>query len=192
MEPQTARMVLLILAGAGLRISEALALNRNDVDLSQGVLRIRRTKFFKERQIPVGPSLVQALQKYAERIAYPLRQSPRAGAFLVQRSGSRLCQATVQGAFERIRHQAQVVRHDGGRFQPRLHDLRHTFAVNCLTKWYQTGADVQNLLPYLSTYLGHKHLSGTQFYLQMTRELLNEAAIRFEQAFEEPDHASTK
>jgi integrase len=183
MEPVTARAILLVLYGAGMRVSEALALNVGDVDLREGVLQIRRTKFFKERLVPIGSGLLKALVEYTER---PGRKVGRRGGgmpFLASRTGNRLCQATVQGAFERIRREAKVLRHNGGRFQPRLHDLRHTFAVNCLTEWYRAGADVQKLLPYLSTYLGHKHLSGTVFYLSMTRELLHEANKRFERSF---------
>jgi site-specific recombinase XerD len=183
MEPVTARTLLLVLYAAGLRVSEALALDGRDVDLRGGVLRIRRTKFFKERLVPVGPGLIQALVQYAERPRRRTRSCSDERPFLASRTGVRLRLATVQGAFERIRREANVCRQDGGRFQPRLHDLRHTFAVNCLTEWYRTGADVQKLLPYLSTYLGHKHLSGTQFYLSMTRELLHQACERFERSF---------
>jgi integrase/recombinase XerD len=183
MEPVTARTVLLVLYGAGLRVSEALALDGGDVDLREGVLRIRRTKFFKDRLVPIGPGLLKALVAYAERPDRPAGKRQDGMPFLESRKGARLCLATVQGAFERIRQEARVARHDGGRFQPRLHDLRHTFAVNCLTEWYRAGADVQKFLPYLSTYLGHKHLSGTMIYLSMTRELLHEAGERFERSF---------
>ncbi len=183
MEPLTAHTILLVLYGAGLRVSEALALDGGDVDLRDGVLRIRRTKFFKERLVPIGPGLVKALVEYTERPGRRAGKRQDGMPFLESRRGSRLCLATVQGAFERIRQEAKVLRHDGGRFQPRLHDLRHTFAVNCLTEWYRAGADVQKFLPYLSTYLGHKNLSGTRFYLSMTRELLDEAGKRFEQSF---------
>jgi integrase/recombinase XerD len=183
MEPVTARTLLLILYGAGLRVSEALALDGTDVDLHGGVLRIRRTKFFKERLVPIGLGLVKALVEYAERPRQMTGRCQDGAPVLQSRKGARLCLATVQGAFERIRHVAKVGRQDGGRFQPRLHDLRHTFAVNCLTEWYGAGADVQKLLPYLSTYMGHKHLSGTQFYLSMTREILHQACERFERSF---------
>jgi len=76
---------------------------------------------------------------------------------------------------------AAVSRHDGGRYQPRLHDLRHTWAVHRLVAWYQDGADVQRLLPALATYLGHVHIAATQCYLTMTPELLQAASLRFEQ-----------
>ena len=86
----------------------------------------------------------------------------------------------VTAGFARLRRIAGVERHDGSYFQPRLHDLRHTFAVHRVTEWYRQGADVQRLLPALSTYLGHVNLSGTQRYLTMTPELLQQANDRFE------------
>lgn len=187
MEPLTALTTLRLLYGAGLRVSEAMALDRGDVDLRENVLRIRRTKFFKERLVPLGPRLAGALTAYAERATRSVDGLGTNAPFLTSRKGARLCQATVQGAFERIRKQARVVRTDGCRFQPRLHDLRHTFAVHCLTRWYREGADVQKLLPWLSTYLGHRHLSGTMFYLRMTPELLHEACKRYEKRFPEND-----
>jgi integrase len=87
---------------------------------------------------------------------------------------------TLQNAFKRLRNHAGIHRTDGGRYQPRLHDLRHTFAVHRLTSWYQQGADVQRLLPNLSVYLGHINVASTQVYLTMTPELLQEASARFE------------
>ena len=87
---------------------------------------------------------------------------------------------TIHRDFQRLREYAGIRRSDGERSQPRLHDLRHTFAVHRLTSWYRQGADVQKLLPYLSTYLGHASLRGTQVYLSMTPELLHEAAARFD------------
>ena len=87
---------------------------------------------------------------------------------------------TVRGAFERIREHAGISRSDKSPFQPRLHDLRHTFAVNRLTSWYRKNQDIQQLLPVLSTYLGHTHLSHTSVYLTMTDGLLGEANNRFE------------
>jgi integrase/recombinase XerD len=86
----------------------------------------------------------------------------------------------VQKCFRRVCDKAGIRRSDARRFQPRLHDLRHTFAVHRLLTWYQQGADVQRLLPQLSTYLGHTSLSCTQVYLSMTPELLQEASTRFE------------
>ena len=100
--------------------------------------------------------------------------------FFTIRSGARVQQHALEDRFRRICELAGVRRSDGARYQPRLHDLRHTFAVHRLTSWYRQGADVQRLLPQLSVYLGHVYLSSTQVYLSMTPELLQEAGARFE------------
>ena len=95
----------------------------------------------------------------------------------------------VQKVFQRLRQKAGICRHDGARYQPRLHDIRHTSAVHHLTAWYRDGADVQRLLPQLATYLGHIQLASTQRYLTMTPELLEHANRRFEHyALAEDDH----
>jgi integrase len=86
----------------------------------------------------------------------------------------------MEGTFRRLCVIAHVSRDGGSRHQPRLHDLRHTAAVHRLIEWYQTGADLPQLLPRLATYLGHKNLSGTQRYLTLTPQLLREASMRFE------------
>ena len=98
---------------------------------------------------------------------------------LANRDGTRLASSTVQAAFDALRRIAGVHGTAGGRLIPRLHDLRHSFAVHTLTAWYRQGADVQRLLPVLSTYLGHSDLEGTKVYLSMTPELLQQASLRF-------------
>ena len=109
--------------------------------------------------------------------------------FFTSRTGERLNQNTFTKLFRRLCIHAGITR-ENARYQPRLHDLRHTFAVHRLTTWYQQGADVQRLLPKLSTYLGHVNISGTQVYLSMTPELLRAAGNRFAQyAAEEVNHA---
>lgn len=178
----TYRSLLLLLYGAGLRISEALALTLNDVNLSTGLVQIRESKFYKTRLLPLGPDLVNALSAYA---AYTSQHSKTHSTqadmpFFVCRNGNAITRRTADGIFHQLRLRASVRRTDGGRFQPRLHDLRHTFAVHCLISWYRKGADVQRLLPQLATYLGHIHIGATQRYLTMTPELLREAGKRFE------------
>jgi site-specific recombinase XerD len=180
--PATLRALLLLLYGAGLRVSEALALDVVDVDLAAGLLTIRDTKFHKTRWVPLGSDLQQALTQYAAQRTVPTPESP----FFPAKDGARLQYKTVNSAFRRLRAKAGIMRTDGARYQPRLHDLRHTFAVDRLTAWYRAGADVQRLLPKLSTYLGHAHLTDTQVYLTLTPELLAAAAGRFAQyAFQE-------
>src|SRR5207253_7381664 len=118
---------------------------------------------------------------------------PAAGAnsyFFVGQDGKAIPQNTLQRAFQRLREHAGVKRSDSRRFQPRLHDLRHTFAVHRLTEWYRQGTDVQRLVYHLSVYLGHAHLTDTQVYLTMTPELLQLAGKRFERyARKEDGHA---
>jgi site-specific recombinase XerD len=181
LEPYTFRAVILILYGAGLRISEALSLKMGDVDFSEGVLVIRETKFYKSRLLPIGSHLKEALMEYAtarrEAGHSKLPESP----FFVGRKGSHLTIHTVQQSFRQLRKHAGIHRSDGARYQPRLHDFRHAFAGNRMVSWYKAGSDVQRLLPKLSTYLGHVSLSSTQRYLTMTPELLEEACRRFEQ-----------
>jgi integrase/recombinase XerD len=179
-EPPTLRAILLLLYGAGLRRGEALALAAADVDLANSLLTIRDTKFFKSRLVPISPQLTKVLSDYARWRAdtHPLGEAE--GHFFVSRRGTAIHRWTVQDAFERLRDHAGVRRTDGGRFQPRLHDLRHTFAVHRLTDWYRQGADVQRLVYHLSVYLGHARLAHTQVYLTMTPELLRQAGMYFE------------
>jgi integrase/recombinase XerD len=174
--PATMHTLLLTLYGAGLRVREAVNLNRTDVDLDGFVLAIRNSKFGKTRLVPVGPQLGGALARYAGRVAAHGTESP----FFTTRTGARVKTDTLQHNYRLLCGRAGVSRADGARFQPRMHDLRHTFAVHRLTSWYRQGADVQRLLPLLSVYLGHVHIRATQVYLSMTPELLREAGLRFE------------
>jgi integrase/recombinase XerD len=177
LEPVTLRTIVLVLYGAGLRVQEAVDLNRADVDLDGALLTVRQTKFGKTRLVPFGPHLGDVLTRYAARV-----QACRPGApFFTTRAGTRVKPDTLQHNYRLLCRHAGVCRNDGARFQPRLHDLRHAFAVHRLTSWYQQGADAQRLLPLLSVYLGHVHIRHTQVYLSMTPELLHEAGKRFEQ-----------
>lgn len=176
LEPVTIRMLILVLYGAGLRLREAVDLTRNDVDLREFVLTVRNTKFGKTRLVPVGPQLGKALVQYAAQAQGRPAESP----FFTTRTGTRVKPDTLQHNFRILCDRAGIRRTDGANEQPRLHDLRHTFAVHRLTSWYRQGADVQRLVHQLSVYLGHVHLRHTQVYLTMTPELLHEAGLRFE------------
>jgi integrase len=176
LEPITTRTILLLMYGAGLRVREVVSLDNASVDLAAAVLTIRQTKFGKTRLVPVGPQLRDILERYASRTPAPLSDVP----FFTTRRGARVKIDTLQQNFQFFRKQAGVSRNDGGGEQPRLHDLRHTFAVHRLTSWYRQGANVNALLPKLSTYLGHVCLQHTQVYLSMTPALLHEANKRFE------------
>jgi integrase/recombinase XerD len=174
----TYRTLLLLLYGAGLRIGEAVSLTLADVDLDAAMLQVRESKFYKSRLVPVGADLRNVLAQHVTR-----RQTDRAysdAPLFVRRTGDRLTRGAAEHAFCRLRIHANVLRHDGARYQPRLHDLRHTAATHRLQFWYESGADVQRLLPQLATYLGHVHISGTQKYLALTPEILQQASQRFE------------
>jgi site-specific recombinase XerD len=175
----TFRTLLLLLYGAGLRFSEATGLTLADVDLSGAILIIRDTKFYKSRLVPMGSQLAAVLANYMSvRTQNGLAQG-EAAFLLANRDGTRLASSTVQTAFEALRRIAGVHGAEVGRRTPRLHDLRHSFAVHSLTAWYRQGANVQRLLPVLSSYLGHSDLEGTKVYLSMTPELLQQASLRF-------------
>ena len=180
MEAPTFRALLLLLYGAGLRRGEALRLTATDVDLRDALLTVRDSKFYKSRLVPVGQQLSQALQEYATwREAKATAQRPDS-TFLVNRDGTPLAVKTAHKAFNSLRQAAGISAANARGVQPCFHSLRHTFAVHRLTSWYRQGADVQRLLPFLSAYLGHANLSGTQVYLSMTPELLQQASQRFE------------
>ena len=187
LEAYVFRMLILLLYGACLRLGEALCLTIHDVDLDQAVLCIRETKFYKTRLVPLGQDLSRVLNQYVQRRNITHSQESSA-PFFCFRDGRPLSQSAVRSAFRRLRAQACVKRDDGARYQPRLHDLRHTGVVHRLVAWYRSGADLQHLLPQLATYLGHIDLGATQRYLTLTPELLREASIRFEHYVKETDH----
>ena len=150
-DPDTHRTLLLLLYGAGLRISEALALTLADVDLDSGILRVSESKFYKTRLVPIGADLIRILNLYTAR----WRHADAASPFLVSRKDGMVTRQNAEMAFHRLRIRANVLCETGcARHQPRLHDLRHSFAVHRLISWYRDGADVQRLLPKLSTYSG--------------------------------------
>jgi len=180
LDAATFRTLLVLLYGAGLRYGEATRLTLADVYLQDSVLTVRATKFYKSRLVPIGLHLAEVLKAYM-----PLRQrgsSPQddRSFLLANRDGTALAKNTVQQAFDGLRRTVGISGRPGGREVPRLHDLRHSFAVHRLTAWYREGCDVQRLLPVLSAYLGHADLEGTKVYLTMTPELLQQASLRFE------------
>jgi site-specific recombinase XerD len=181
LEPATMRALLLLLYGAGLRISEALRLTLADCDLEQSLLTIRETKFYKSRLVPLGPDLSQALKLYLAARARRRHPAPAEAFLLLTRHSLPVSVQLAEDSFKRICRKVGVRRIDGSRFKPRLHDLRHAFAVHRLTACYREGGDVQRLLLQLSTYLGHVDLDSTQRYLTLTPELLGQASQRFEQ-----------
>lgn len=165
-----------LLGVTGMRRSEALRLARADVDLDRGILTIQRTKFHKSRLVPIHITTRRALQQYAEfrdRV-YPLPGTER---FFVSGQGAPLTYAMADQAFIRFSRIAGL-RGPSVRRAPRLHDLRHRFAVRSVIDWYRSGADVEQRLPTLATYLGHARVSHTYWYLTAVPELLQLAAER--------------
>ena len=173
----TLRTLLLFLYGTGMRVGEALRLCLADVDLDNSMVTIRGTKFYKSRLVPLGRDVVRLLRKY---LATPGRSNQHYQPLFQSQLHKAVGHSLVNTTFRRLCNLASVRRSDPSSHQPRLHDLRHTFAVHRLTEWYKAGADVQTLLPALSTYLGHVDLHSTQCYLTMTPELLAEANHRFQ------------
>jgi integrase len=178
LRPRTYYTLFGLLASTGLRISEALTLRRDRVDLGQGVLTIDQSKFCKRRLVPLHPSTTQALRRYARHRnhRHPVAQSD---AFFVSDSGRPLPYSTVRNTFKRIRENFDWRPADGVR-APRIHDLRHTFVCRRILQWVADGVDVDHAITTLSTYLGHRKATDTYWYLTGVPELLALAARRFE------------
>jgi integrase len=183
---QTYVTLLGLLSVAGLRICEAIALDREDVDLDEGILTIRRTKFGKTRLIPVHRSTTLVLRRYAQ-LRDRVHPRARTNSFLVGEAGARLVKNTAEDNFVRLSRRVGLRgpegRHGHG---PRLHDLRHRWAVNALLRWYRAGVDVERHLPELSTYLGHTHVSDTYWYLTAVPELMGLAMALLERERSSP------
>ncbi len=171
-----------LLAVTGLRSGEATGLGREDVDLNQGLLTIRNTKFGKSRLVPLHPTTVDALSKYAKRRDEFLGTT-KAPTFFISERRRRLGRSGLDATFLKIRRKAGLGK-EGGLTSPRMHDLRHSFAVRTLLNWYRKGLDVEQLLPVLSTFLGHAAIQHTYWYLSSTPELLGQASRRLEKRWE--------
>ena len=162
-----------VLASTGLRSGEALRLDRADVDLVDGVLHVRKTKFRKDRLVPVHATTLAALGQYARHrdVAFP---APKDCAFFLSSRGGRLSPTGLSVAFGAACELAGL---DSDK-SLRPHDLRHRFAVTRLAVWHREKADVQALLPLLATYLGHARYTDTAYYVRATADLLGMAADR--------------
>ena len=167
-----------VLYGCGLRVGEAVRLTVGDVDLQAGTLRIRQGKFRRDRVVPVAPGLHRRLQRFADaldtraasEIFFP---SPRGGSYGNQ---------AIYQTFRKLLRDVGIV-HRGRGQGPRLHELRHAFAVHRLESWYRAGEDLNAKLPLLATYLGHRSMLGTQWYLRLTQALFTDVAARLEAAY---------
>jgi integrase/recombinase XerD len=170
-----------LLAATGMRVGEALRLERGQVDWAEGVLTVHATKFGKSREVPLSPGTVQALAAYA-RVRDQFMPRLRTPAFFVSTAGTPVAYPHFGAAF-RLAIAASGVG-AGSPVRPRVHDMRHSFAVRTLAGWYRAGEDVSALLPRLSTYLGHRDPVSTYWYLSAAPELLELAAGRLQQARE--------
>ena len=178
LRPQTYVAFFSLLASTGLRLSEACRLGSDDVDLAEGVLTIREGKFRKSRLVPLHPSAVQGLACYADaRGAY--RDAPRSRRFFCTDQAPALTRAAVEKTFSRIRSRLGWTA-EGRARRPRIHDLRHTFAVRRLLRWYEDGTDLDRKVLALSTYLGHAKVTDTYWYLSAVPELMAITSQRFE------------
>jgi len=166
-----------LLAATGMRVSEALRLDRSDINWADGVLLIRESKFGKSRQVPVLACTLAALARYAA-VRDELCEEPATPSVLVSVRSTRLIYPVVQQVFDHLRTATGIG--TGSPSRPRVHDLRHTFAVRTLVGWYRAGEDVEARIPLLSTYLGHRDPRSTYWYLSAAPELLALAAGRLE------------
>lgn len=171
-----------LLAATGMRVGEALRLDRSDIDWRERLLLIRHSKFGKSRELPLHPSTVEALRSYARQRDRALPHL-RSSSFLLSLAGTRLHYKNVHFCFLRLLRRAGLAQRRPHR--PRLVDLRHTFAIRTIADGYRAGLDVQARLPALSTYLGHVNPSHTYWYLSGALELLQLAAERLERALGE-------
>jgi len=169
-----------LIATTGLRLGEAVGLDRDDVDLNSGVLAIRRSKFGSSRFVPIHDSTCAALKRYAKQRDQLCPRTSSAAFFLSERGiGVTQCSArynfAVVSRVVGLRAPASGYRHGHG---PRLHDMRHRLAAKTLIRWYREGRNVECELPKLSTYLGHVHIADTYWYIEAIPELLQLATLR--------------
>jgi len=174
----TFRTLIGLLAVTGIRVGEALALDRDDIDTGDHVLTIRLTKFGKSREVPVHSTTLEALQAYLARPDRP-RPAARTRAVFVSMTGTRLLYTNVHGTFHRLVRRAGLGPRSAA-CRPRLHDLRHRFAVRTLMEAYEQGDNPEHRLAVLSTYLGHVDPKTTYWYLSAAPELLQLAGDRLE------------
>ena len=172
-----------LLYACGLRISEALKLQVKDVDLEENSISLWKTKFHKERWIPISLETAERLRIYLAKRSelFPHLHPLRSPVFCHAKGA--YAYRSVHRQFRRLLERCGLSRL--GRQGPRIHDIRHAFATHLLYKWYQEGHDLLNKLPYLSTYMGHVGIESTQVYLTITQALLREGDRRFREKFED-------
>jgi integrase/recombinase XerD len=171
-----------LLAVTGIRPGEALALDRQDIDLRHGVLQVRAGKQKKQREVPVHESTISALREYARHrdARFPEPSTP---AFFISARGRRMARAELNQTFTKLIREVGLDGR-GTRARPRPHDLRHAFAVRTLLDWFEAGEDIDRRMPLLSTYLGHVDPASTYWYLEAVPELLELISRRLGQLTE--------
>lgn len=170
--PECVRAILMMTYFLGLRIHETMSLKLRDINMTERYVHIRESKFYKSRIVTFNNKVLKVIRVFLKwRKENGMSDAPESGLWL-DRKNNAMKKDTMNDIFARIRQKAGIKREDGAIYQPRIHDLRHTFAINRLRQWYEKGEDVQQLLPALSTYMGHKHLSHTSVYLTMTDNIL--------------------
>lgn len=179
-QPKMIRVILILTYALGLRISETLGIKLKDINFNNDTIVIHNSKFYKTRLLPFNLEVRNLLLDYFQFRIEKNQPQEIDAYFFIGRENNAVVPDTLNGIFQQIRHITGIKRNDNASFQPRIHDLRHTFAVNRLIGWYQNNEDVNILLPILSTYLGHVTLSETSVYLSMTKELLKAAKTKFE------------
>lgn len=179
--PEAIQGIIMLTYLLGLRPGETLKIEMSDVHLSnENYILIKDTKFYKSRIVPFNEKVAEYLKHFLEwRINKKLPLEPNARLFLDQ-FGFPYSMSAMQKIFTKIRVKSNIYRYDGTRYQPRLVDLRHTFATQRIVSWYSEEKNVQDLLPILSTYLGHSSINSTAVYISFTDELLRKASDRFE------------
>ncbi len=180
MRSATYAMLIGLLAATGMRVGEAIALDDVDVDWARSLLTVRFTKFQKSRLVPVHASTLAALRAYVAR-RYQLLRRRHSPSLFVSGVGARVHHQNFNRVFIRL---VELTGAGDGRSRPRIHDLRHTFAVKAVRDWYRSGLDAERRLPSLSTYLGHVSPSSTYWYLTATPDLLALAGKRLERGWE--------
>jgi integrase/recombinase XerD len=175
MDFRTFRVFLLTLYATGMRTGEALTLLREDVDVDRSAITIRGGRFGRVRKIPIGPDLCARLRRHKRGLARLPSESPY---FFVGKDGKALKEPALIVAFRKLRRLAGIERHDGAIYQPRMHDLRATFAVHRMTSWLRQGADLNRLLPALAAYIGQVGLGSTERYLAITPERFRKQLLR--------------
>jgi integrase/recombinase XerD len=168
--------VFRLLYCCGMRVSEVLHLKSSDVNLAAGILTIRKSKFNKDRLVPLAPAMTARMRKYAS----VLGEGNSSSVFFSKADGEPYSKGTVYYFFRQLLWKCSIP-HGGRGKGPRLHDLRHSFAVHRLESWYRQGEDLGVKLPLLAAYMGHKNLVSTQWYLHLTPEIFPNIVTRFEQ-----------